>query len=196
MIVFDLETIPSDAALAARDVLMRRDDCRTEADFVRYCSTHPALCRVVAWGVESLTETVRNVDCHADEAALIAALGKAIGNAPFVTFNGHGFDLPVLRHRSRILGIDEPLFVRRSAAQKPWETHPHTDLAQLFRGGGRMQSLESYCIAYGIQTPKQGAVSASSVWDAWQRGDHDEIADYCMRDVLATAELARRWGVA
>lgn len=196
MVVFDLETVPSDAALAARDVLMRRDDCRTEADFVKYCSTHPALCRVVAWAAVSLDGDIAERRCHDDESDLIRDLGAEIGNRPVCSFNGHGFDLPVLRHRSKILGIQEPLFVRRSAAQKPWETHPHTDLAQVFRGGGRMHTLESYCIAYGIETPKDGAVSGSTAWPAWQRGDHDAIAAYCLRDVESTAELARRWGVA
>lgn len=199
MIVFDLETIPSERALAARDALWR-PEWTSEEDFVRYCSTHPALCQIVA---ACAIDSERTVDSHAQwiapqyaEEYIIFDLAKFIGRDEFVTFNGGGFDLPVIAHRSRVLGIDVPQFIPRALAQKPWESGPHYDLAQIMRGGsGRMQSLQSYAIAYGLTDPKAGDVSASSVYEAWKAGRVDEIADYCLRDVEATLDLARIWKV-
>jgi hypothetical protein len=53
-------------------------------------------------------------------------------------------------------------------------------------------SLHAACVAFGIPSPKTEEVHGYAVGDLYRDGRVREIADYCRKDVEATASLYRR----
>ena len=111
----------------------------------------------------------------------------------FVTFNGRGFDCPFLMLRSAILGIKptKDLMPYRYDARK------HCDLADQLTFYGafsqRRFNLDFYCKAFGIESPKAHGVSGLDVNQLFAEGKFKDIAQYCLRDVRATALLYKKW---
>lgn len=107
----------------------------------------------------------------------------------FISFNGRGFDCPFLLLRSAILGIkpSRNLMPARFSSE-------HIDLLEqlTFYGTMRRFSLDFYCKAWGIASPK-GRFSGPQMNTLFREGKYREIAQYCLDDVRATAELYRRW---
>jgi hypothetical protein len=109
----------------------------------------------------------------------------------YITFNGRGFDCPFLMLRSAVLGVKPSrnlLPYRYSAAES-------CDLMEqlTFYGAFRKFSLDFYCKGFGIKSPKSEGVTGLDVAPLFAEGKFRTIAEYCLRDVRATAELFRRW---
>jgi len=115
-----------------------------------------------------------------------------------VTFNGRGFDVPFIYLRSAILNV--------TISRKDWlgyrfATEPHCDLAEQLTfygvsgrdGAARRFNLDFYCKAFGIESPKSRGVTGADVSALVGQGRFREIAEYCLRDVQATALLYRLW---
>ena len=60
-------------------------------------------------------------------------------------------------------------------------------------GAARRFNLDFYCKAFGIESPKSHGVTGSDVNTLLAEGKFREIADYCLRDVVATVLLYRVW---
>lgn len=109
----------------------------------------------------------------------------------FITFNGRGFDSPFLMLRSAMLGVkpSRNLLPYRYSASESCDL-----LEQLtFYGAFRRFSLDFYCKGFGIRSPKSEGVTGLDVAPMFAEGRCREIAEYCLRDVRATAELFHRW---
>jgi uncharacterized protein YprB with RNaseH-like and TPR domain len=107
----------------------------------------------------------------------------------FITFNGSGFDLPVLVARSILLDVEYPTsFVFTPA----WKS-PHLDLYEWKKqmGGGRAKSLAFYARQYGFTTLDK--VRGSEIAQLAKEGRWQEIHDHCLSDVGLTHALANRW---
>lgn len=111
-----------------------------------------------------------------------------------VSWNGGGFDLPVLNYRSLIHGVQAPRY---------WETGDddtsfrynnyisrfhwrHTDLMDVLanfqpRAGAKLDQ-----IATMLGFPGKFGMDGSLVWDKYQQGEIEEIRNYCETDVLNT----------
>jgi len=109
----------------------------------------------------------------------------------FVTFNGRGFDCPFLMLRSAILKIKPT----RNLMPYRYESSSHCDLLEqlTFYGASRKFSLDFICKAFGIESPKSHGVTGLDLGRLTAEGKYMEIAEYCLGDVRATAELFRRW---
>lgn len=111
-----------------------------------------------------------------------------------VSWNGKGFDLPVLHYRSLIHGV---------AAQQYWETgehdqsfkwnnylsryhRRHTDLMDVIAGYENRAIAPLDQIATLLGFPGKMGMSGSKVWDYYQEGKIAEIRNYCETDVLNT----------
>lgn len=107
----------------------------------------------------------------------------------FISFNGRGFDCPFLMLRSAILGIKPSRNLMPSRFD-----NEHIDLLEqlTFHGVIRRFSLDFYCRAFGIPSPKE-RFSGPQMNQLFAEGKYREIAQYCFDDVRATAELYRRW---
>ncbi len=52
--------------------------------------------------------------------------------------------------------------------------------------------LEELALAFGLNCPKKGAVNGGNLLEAFANGRHEEIREYCLKDVLCTRELYYR----
>jgi DNA polymerase elongation subunit (family B) len=110
-----------------------------------------------------------------------------------VTFNGRTFDGPFLSVRSAIHG----LLPSKNLLGYRYSMETHVDLLEVLTFQGAVSrdqtpTLHSACVAFGIPSPKSEEMHGYAVGDAYREGRLAEIADYCRRDVEATAALYRR----
>jgi 3'-5' exonuclease len=111
-----------------------------------------------------------------------------------VSWNGSGFDLPVLHYRSLLHGI---------TAARYWETGDgdasfrysnylgrfhwrHMDLMDIlsgFQGRGRASLADVACL---LGFPGKLGMHGSQVWEVFRQGGIKRIRDYCETDVLNT----------
>lgn len=115
-----------------------------------------------------------------------------------ITFNGRGFDVPFLYLRSALLNVP---ISRKDWLGYRYQTEPHCDLAEQFTfygvsgkdGAGRRFNLDFYCRAFGIPSPKAQGITGADVNSLLAEGRYRDIAEYCLRDVVATTELHKIW---
>jgi 3'-5' exonuclease len=109
----------------------------------------------------------------------------------FITFNGRGFDCPFLLLRSAILGIKPT----RNMMPYRFDSATHCDLLDqlTFYGAFRKFSLDFYCKSFGIESPKSHGITGLDLGGLYKEGRFQDIANYCLGDLIATAELFRRW---
>ncbi len=110
----------------------------------------------------------------------------------FVTFNGRSFDCPFLMLRSALLGIRPS---RDLMIGTRYQTPHHTDLLEelTYHGTTRKFNLDFYCKSFGIESPKSHGITGYDINDYFRTKRYTEIADYCLGDVMATAQLYKKW---
>ena len=107
--------------------------------------------------------------------------------------NGKEFDFPYISRRMLINDIKLPAILQ-SAGKKPWEVQ-HLDTMELWKFGDykHYTSLELLTAIFNIPTPKDDIDGSQVAEVYWKDKDLDRIAHYCEKDVLATAQLMRRY---
>jgi DNA polymerase elongation subunit (family B) len=141
---------------------------------------------------------VEFVPCVDESELLTAFWDVARHYDEIVTFNGRGFDVPFLYLRSAILNVP---ISRRNWLGYRYATEPHCDLAEQFsfynvsgrEGAARKFNLDFYCKSFGIESPKSHGITGMDVNDLLAAGEYRAIAEYCLRDVVATVELYKLW---
>jgi 3'-5' exonuclease len=126
------------------------------------------------------------------EQEMLAHFWKSIVHyKQFVTFNGRGFDCPFVMARSALLGVKPS----RNLMGNRYAVNDHCDLLDQFTFYSAMRkfSLDFYCRAFGIKSPKESGVTGLDVGRLFGEKKYREIAEYCLGDVKATAELYRKW---
>lgn len=119
----------------------------------------------------------------------LAALAKGIGEGrTLVTFNGKGFDVPMLRMRAAILpGITVPKIQwdGTHGLLYPYDHHRHCDLRMLFGNGNRFArgKLIDWSAAFGIYSEEHGADIFGWVldgkWDLLRKYGGVEMQNLC-----------------
>jgi DNA polymerase elongation subunit (family B) len=107
--------------------------------------------------------------------------------------NGKEFDFPFIARRMIVNGIEIP-YILRVAGKKPWETS-FIDTMELWKFGDYKSytSLDLLTAVLDIPTPKDD-INGSEVGRVyWQENDIERIKVYCQKDVLAIAQLMRRY---
>jgi len=115
-----------------------------------------------------------------------------------VTFNGRGFDVPFVYLRSALLNVPVS---RRDWLGYRYQVEPHCDLMEQLTfygvsgrdGAARRFNLDFYCKAFGIDSPKSHGVTGMDINQMLAEKRFREIAEYCLRDVQATALLYKIW---
>lgn len=114
----------------------------------------------------------------------------------FVTFNGRTFDAPFLMIRSAAHGVrpSRNIMPPRYLSQQKYGPQ-HIDLADqlTFYGSTRRSSLHFVTKSFAIESPKEGELKGEDVPKAFKEGRYEEIARYCMDDVVATKKLFQYW---
>ena len=107
-----------------------------------------------------------------------------------VTYNGRGYDGPVLMTRSAMLNV----VPTRQLTVYRYSIKDHCDLMEIlnFQGAARESySLDYWCRRFEVESPK-GKMDGSLVAAKARAGKYDDIAEYCLRDTRATADLFQR----
>ena len=132
----------------------------------------------------------------ADEAEIIRRFFEGIEkySPELVSWNGSGFDLPVLHYRALKQGIQAPRYWELGDNDRAFRYNNylnrfhwrHLDLMDVLAGyqmRGRA-SLEQMAVMLGF--PGKLGMSGDKVWQCWLDGGIDDIRNYCETDVLNT----------
>jgi predicted PolB exonuclease-like 3'-5' exonuclease len=131
-----------------------------------------------------------------DERRLINDFFRAIERytPQLVSWNGSGFDLPVLHYRALIHGIRAPRYWDHGETDRDFRFNNylsrfhsrHLDLMDVLAGytGRANAPLDELARLCGL--PGKLGMDGSQVWPAWQRGEIGRIRDYCETDVANT----------
>lgn len=117
-------------------------------------------------------------------------VAKKRGRLRLVSFNGRGYDGPILMIRSAQLGIRPTM----NLVGNRYSTREHIDLMDVlsFHGAWRERyNLDFWCRRFDVESPKT-TIDGSQVGKAYREGRIDEIGEYCLRDVRATGELYKK----
>ncbi len=118
-----------------------------------------------------------------------------------VSWNGSGFDLPVLHYRGLLHGTVAPRYWEEGEGDREFRFNNylnrfhrrHTDLMDVLSGyqGGAVARLDEIATLAGL--PGKMGMDGSRVLETWLAGDIQGIRDYCETDVLNTYGIYLRW---
>lgn len=103
--------------------------------------------------------------------------------------NIKNFDIPFLGKRFVINGLKPPT-IFPTHDTKPWELKV-LDTKELWNFGSRngLSSLDLICSSLNVDSPKNGNVRGDSVNHNFWLGNHEDIKEYCEKDVQALIDI-------
>jgi predicted PolB exonuclease-like 3'-5' exonuclease len=195
VIVWDLETIPDLAAAARMLALDNAPEAEVREALGSGFPKHP-LHKIACIGalIASRQPEGWRIDAlgaphigERSEAKLISDFIGKIGELrpQLITFNGHSFDLPVLRYRAMVNRISAAgLQVRPYFHRYSDDALDLCDVLGSYVPGGKVK-LDEVSKILGL-TGKPEGVDGSRVEEMVLAGQIDEVARYCESDVLNT----------
>jgi 3'-5' exonuclease len=206
-LVFDIETVPdtdlgrrlygleglSDAQVAQIMFTKRRQETGTE--FLSHEQHRVVAISVVMRSRDSLKVWSLG-EAGSSEKDLIERFFDGLDKftPDLVSWNGAGFDLPVLHYRSLLHSVtaarywetgdgDSSFRYSNYLSRFHWRHMDLMDVLSGFQGRGRA-SLDAVATLLGF--PGKLGMQGSQVWDAYLQGGLARIRDYCETDVLNT----------
>jgi 3'-5' exonuclease len=195
VIVWDLETVPDLAAAARMLDLPKASEAEVREALGSSFPKHP-LHRIVCIGalVANRASEGWRVDAlgaphtmDRTEAQLISDFIDRIGQLrpQLVTFNGHSFDLPVLRYRAMVNRVSGAgLLVRPYFNRYTDDALDLCDVLGSYVPGAKVK-LDEVSKILGLSGKPEG-VDGSRVEEMVAAGQIEEVAAYCESDVLNT----------
>ncbi len=130
-----------------------------------------------------------------DEAGMLSDFADFVGarQPHLVTWNGRGFDLPVLLLRSLRHGLSWPWYYQGRDYRYRYSEQGHLDLCDFLsdHGAARMTSLDGAARLIGL--PGKDGVDGSQVEGLFNAGQIEALRRYCLHDVAQTAFLFLRY---
>ncbi len=202
VIIWDIETIPDLHGFAAANGLTgKSDDELIEAlgdKFPKHIY-HSIICigalvahreqggyAVDALGAPHIGER--------SEKQLISSFADRIAelSPQLISFNGHGFDLPVLRYRAMINGVSAPGLSARAYFNRYTEDAVDLcDILSSFSAQGKA-SLNELSRIMGLPGKPDG-INGGEVFRYFREGKIKDIADYCETDIVNTYRVWLRF---
>jgi predicted PolB exonuclease-like 3'-5' exonuclease len=211
-LAFDIETIPDveglrrlhglDGTVADRDVAEMAFQLRRQATGSDFLPLH--LHRVVVISCALRERDSFRVwslgEAGDDEATLIQRFFDGIDKytPQLVSWNGGGFDLPVMHYRGLVHGVNAARYWEmgegdyKDSRDFKWNNYisryhsRHLDLMDLLALYQPRASAPLDAIAQLMGLPGKLGMDGSKVWEAWQDGQIAQIRDYCETDVANT----------
>ena len=208
VLAFDIETVPDVVTgrrlygldgLSDKDVAQvmfaKRREQTGESEFLRH-----HLHRVVTISAVLRTDDSLRVwslgEADSDEVELIHRFYDGIERytPTLVSWNGGGFDLPVLHYRALLHGVSAPRYWDTGEDDREFKGNNyisryhsrHTDLMDVLSGYQPRAAAPLDEIAQMLNLPGKLGRHGSEVWDQFQAGKIAEIRDYCETDALNT----------
>ena len=216
LLVFDIETVPDtdfakriyeaqaldDVQVAELMFQRRRQETGGTDDFLPHY-----LHKVVAISVLLRTAEKLNVwslgELDSPEAEIVRRFFDGIEKYTpmLVSWNGSGFDLPVLHYRSLRHGISAPKYWETGNNDQHfrWNNYlnrfhaRHTDLMDVIAGYQPRANAPLTQIAGMLGLPGKMGMDGKQIWDSYLAGDIAGIRDYCEIDVLNTYLIFLRY---
>ncbi|WP_412479567.1 3'-5' exonuclease [Azonexus sp. IMCC34839] len=219
VLVFDIETIPDVAGLRrlndlpgelsddeVAELAFQQRRAKTGNDFLqlhlqRIVTISCVLRAGDGFKVWSLSEP------DLDEGEIIQRFFDGIEKftPQIVSWNGGGFDLPVLHYRGMLHGVSAPRYWDMGdgdyadSRDFKWNNYisryhtRHLDLMDLLAmyNGRANAPLDELAKLFGF--PGKLGMDGGKVWSAWQDGKIAEIRDYCETDVVNTYLVYNRF---
>lgn len=206
--VFDIETVPcieGGRRLYGLDGLSDREVGevlfhlrRQEKDNSEFLRLH--LHKIVAISVVLRSREIFKVwslgDINAPEAELIQRFFDGIEkfSPTLVSWNGGGFDLPVLHYRALLHGIAAPRYWDCGDDDREFRFnnylsryhHRHTDLMDVLSAFQGRAAAPLHEVATLLGFPGKLGMHGGQVWERYLSGELQAIRDYCETDVLNT----------
>ena len=207
ILVFDIETIPdiengrklynlqdlSDEDVAKALFAMRR--AKVGNDFLpHHLQKICAISLVMAYGEQVKVWSLG--DLESEEPELITRFFAGVDKhmPTLVSWNGSGFDLPVLHYRALLHQITAPTYWEVGESQQgfKWNNYlnrfhyRHLDLMDCIAGYQNKAFAPLDDIATMLGFPGKMGMSGSKVWEEYLAGNLKSIREYCETDVLNT----------
>jgi len=217
VVSFDIETIPdfdvgrrilgiegTDAEVVREMVRRRREDTNGSSDYPQL-PWHRVVC-ACATIVDPVRKTaeIRALGGDAfDERSHVSGFFGLVGEAPesprIVSWNGNGFDLPVLRYRAMKLGVVAPGFYRADADGN-WNPYGrryenlHVDVMDVLSGHGASSRAGLSTIARLLDLPDKSFLERT-IYDHVLEGDFRRVVEYCKLDTVLTMLVFLKWAL-
>lgn len=211
IMVLDIETVPQYRTFdecpenlqklwALKTQTQRKEE--TPAEFYERAGIWAEFGKIVCISVGVFTKgiqtgfRVKSFAGH-DEAELLRKFSQMLATQPanlvLCAHNGKEFDFPYICRRMLIHGIKHPKQLE-IAGKKPWEVG-HLDTMELWKFGDykNYTSLSLLTAIFDIPTPKDDIDGSQVGHVYWNEDRLDRICTYCQKDVIATAQLLRRY---
>jgi len=205
--VFDIETVP-DTDLGARlfglsgiepaevaKAMAHHQMQKSGSDFLPLFQ-HKVVAISIAWRSADGFKVWSLGDEDSDEKELIQRFYAGIDRytPDLVTWNGGGFDLPVLHYRALLHGVQAPRYWELGDEDRGFRYNNylsrfhwrHVDLMDVLAGFQNRAKARLDDIATMLGFPGKMGMAGDKVWGCYQDGELGKIRNYCETDVLNT----------
>jgi 3'-5' exonuclease len=217
LVAFDIETIP-DPEIGRRVMSIEGDDHAVVLEMVRRrqeeskgSQKYPQQPwhKVVCICVTILDPKTGSIEMRAlgkaprDERSIIAGFydlfAPSVPSPRLVSWNGGGFDLPVLRYRGMKHGVAAPGFYRtggdRQQSSYGNRYHDlHVDVMDVLSGYGASARAGLGTTCDLLDLPGKSFLDGE-VYEHWFSGEHARVVEYCKLDTLETLLVFLAWSV-
>ena len=208
ILVFDIETVPdveTGRALynltdltdddVAKVLFTKRVQDTNGSDFLpHYLQRIIAISVVLRYGDSVSVWSLGDIESSEDEILQRFFDGIKKTSPVLVSWNGSGFDLPVIHYRSLKLSVASDIYWDDGEINSKFKYNNyrnrfhnrHLDLMDILSGyqNRAFSSLDNVSTMLGF--PGKMGVSGGDVWDIYLDGDLKAIRNYCETDVLNT----------
>ena len=212
VLAFDIETVPDVAGIRrlhdlpadlpdreVAEVAFQRRRTQTGSDFLP-----PQLQRVVVIScVMRGDDGVKVFSLDGSEPEMIQRFFDGIEKyiPQIVSWNGGGFDLPVLNYRALIHGVSAPMFWETGDENRDFRYNNyvsryharHTDLMDVLAMYQPRNNAPLDEVAQLSGLPGKIGIGGAKVWETYLAGEIGKIRDYCEADTANTYLLFLRY---
>ncbi len=208
VLCFDIETVPDTALgrqLLGLDAGLSDEDVAKAMTFKRLQEAETEFLPLFQQRVVAISVLLRHDDQlrlwtlgdnDSDEADLISRFYHGVEQylPELVSWNGSGFDLPVIHYRSLLYPIEAAHYWENGQNDSSFRYNNylsryherHTDLMDVLAGFSPRANAPLDEIASLCGFPGKMGMSGANVWETYLEGNIQSIRDYCETDVLNT----------
>lgn len=194
---FDIETVPdpdlgrrlqgiegTDAEVVREMVRRRREESDGKKEYPHLPLHRVVSCCVTTLDPKTARVTIRELGDDTDwrdERSRVEGFFQLDGRARLLSWNGKGFDLPVLRYRAMLLGVVSPHHERT-----------HIDVMDLLSDEGASPRVGLNTLASVVGLPGKRFL-ARPVYEHVLEGEAHRVIEYCKLDTVMTLLLFLLW---